>query len=217
MTGQGTGCHAAPLTRRVVVLTAALWSASALAQPKKPAPTVAPRMSAARTIMAGAPLSVFLTSPPAGARLAIARPDDPADRAIVVLQDTTTVPVLQTPGVAGAFELRLMVDRDGSPTIELRQPLSTTEPAATLAAPDRGRRGKPVPIRAIGPNGERDRVMIALPNAPADADGPHFFPAENAEATLEAPEQPGAYELRYVLDAPVSGLRVIARRPLIVE
>ena len=28
---------------------------------------------------------------------------------------------------------------------------------------------------------------------------------------------PGAYELRYVLNAPVSGLRVLARRPVVVE
>ncbi len=65
--------------------------------------------------MAGAPLSVFLSSAPKGARLAIARPDDPDDKAIVVFQPKNTVPALQTPGAVGSYELRLTVEKDGVP------------------------------------------------------------------------------------------------------
>jgi hypothetical protein len=110
-----------------------------------------------------------------------------------------------------------MQDRDGNPAILLRQPLSVTEPAATLAAPERVGRRQALPVRGIGPNGEQDRVVLVSPDAPVDAEGPRFFPAENVEATLEAPEQPGPYELRYVLNAPVSGMRILARKPVIVD
>ncbi|SIQ22592.1 hypothetical protein SAMN05880592_10273 [Bosea sp. TND4EK4] len=214
---------AAPLarpafSRRVFCLASALWPATAFAQAKKPAAAATgPSMSVARSIMAGAPLSAFLSRAPQGARLAIARPDDPADKAIVVLEPKVSVPSVQTPGVAGDYELRLMVDRDGKPAILLRRPLVVTEPLATLAAPERVGRRQALPVRGIGPNGEQDRVVLVAPDAPIDAEGPRFFPAENVEATLEAPEQPGAYELRYVLNAPVSGLRILARKPVIVE
>lgn len=60
-------------------------------------------------------------------------------------------------------------------------------------------------------------MVLVAPDAPVEAEGPRFFPAENVEATLEAPEKPGSYELRYVLNAPVSGLRVLARKPVMVE
>ncbi|MGO4285451.1 hypothetical protein [Bosea sp. TAB14] len=214
-----SGAAIGALSRRVVLITAGLWPAVASAQKQqKPAPRPPqPAISAARSIMAGAPLSVFLSNAPQGARLAIARPDDPADKAIVVLQPKTTVPSLQTPGAVGAYELRLTVEKDGAPQILLRQPFVTTEPSATLAAPERVGHSQALPVRGIGPNGEQDRVVLVQPEAPAEADGPRFFPAENVEATLEAPEQPGVYELRYLMNAPISGPVILARRPVKVE
>lgn len=210
---------AGALSRRALLIVAGLWPAAAFAQKQaKPPPRPPqPAISAARSIMAGAPLSVFLSNAPQGARLAIARPDDPADKAIVVLQPKNTVPSLQTPGAVGAYELRLTVEKDGQPQILLRQPLATTEPSATLAAPERVGRNQALPVRGIGPNGEQDRVMLVKPDAPADTDGPRFFPAENVEATLEAPDQPGIYELRYVMHAPLAEHRILARRPVKVE
>jgi len=213
MTIGGTG---QVLSRRALLLAAGFWPAVAFAQ-KKPAPATEPAMSAARTIVAGGPLSVFLSRPPQGARLAIARPDDPASTAIVVVEPRNTVPALPTPGLAGTFELRLTVEKAGAPVILLRQPLVTTEPSATLAAPARVGRGQALPVRGIGPNGEQDRVVLVPADAPVQAEGPRFFPAENVEAVLEAPDQPGPYELRYVMNAPVSGLRILARHPVIVE
>lgn len=205
------------LSRRTLLIAAGLWPAAAAAQNKPASRPPRPSLSAARSIMAGAPLGVFLSNPPQGARLAIARPDDPADKAIVVIELKNTVPALPTPGAVGNYELRLTVEKDGAPTILLRQPLATTEPSATLAAPERVGRGQGLPVRGIGPNGEQDRVMLVPPDAPADTDGPRFFPAENVEATLEAPNQPGAYELRYVLHAPLAEHRILARRPVRVE
>lgn len=208
------------LTRRALLVAAALAPMLAAAQTKKPPVATrseGPSLSTARSIVAGAPLSVFLTRAPSGARLAIARPDDPPQTAIVVVEARTAVASLPTPGVAGAYELRLTIEKDGAPAILLRQPLETTEPSATLAAPERVGRGQALPVRGIGPNGEQDRVVLVKPDAAPDAEGPRFYPSENAEATLEAPDEPGLYELRYVLNAPVSGQRIIARRPLRVE
>ena len=204
--------------RSLIALAALLLPVLAAAQ-TKPAPrrSDTPALSAARPLVAGAPLAVFLSNAPQGARLAIARTDDPASKAIVVVEPKTAVPALPTPGAVGAYELRLTMEKDGAPVILLRQPLATTEPRATLAAPERVGRGQGLPVRGIGPNGEQDRVMLVRPEAPADADGPRFFPAENVEATLEAPDQPGVYELRYILHAPLAEHRILARRVVKVE
>jgi Ca-activated chloride channel family protein len=167
--------------------------------------------------MAGSMLTVFVTAKPAGARLAIARPSDPASSAIVVVDAARPSPILQTPGAVGRYELRLTVERDGAPVILARQPLETTQASATLAAPDRVGRGQTVPVRGIGPNGEQDRVILVPAGAPASATGASFFPAENVEATLEAPDAPGEYELRYVMHAPLAEHSILARKQITVE
>lgn len=215
----GNGALLGALSRRALLIAAGLWPAAATAQKQqKPAPRPSqPSFSAARSVMAGAPLGVLLSNAPQGARLAIARPDDPADKAIVVVELKNTVPALPTPGAVDTYELRLTVEKDGAPTVLLRQPLVTTEPSATLAAPERVGRNQGLPVRGIGPNGEQDRVTLVNPDAPTDADGPRFFPAENVEATLEAPDQPGLYELRYVLHAPLAEHQILARRSVRVE
>jgi Ca-activated chloride channel family protein len=207
-------------TARPLVLAALLLLgpavAQGLAQTRRSAD--GPALSASRQSMAGAPLSVGVSRAPAGARLAIARPDDPAERAIIVVElGSRSTASLPMPGLAGRYELRLTADREGAPAILLRQPLSATEPRATVAAPGRVRRGTSFAARGLGPNGERDRVVLVPAGAPPETEGPYFFPHENVESTLEASDQPGPYELRYVMDAPVSGLRVLAMRPVSVE
>lgn len=206
------------IARRALVLglPALLATDTITAQPR-PAPAAKSSLSASRSVMAGSMLTVFLTAKPAGARLAVARPTDPAASAIVVVEVTAASAILPVPGEVGIYELRLTVQRDGAPVILERQPLATTEPSATLSAPARVGRGQGLPARGIGPNGEQDRVMLVPKGSAADAAGPSFFPAENVEATLEAPEQPGEYELRYVMHAPLAEHRVLVSRLVTVE
>ncbi len=207
-------------TRRTILALLLCAGSPAMAQQQRPQqrPPQSPNLSAPRTLMAGAMATVFVSRAPANARLAISRPGDPPDAAIVA-SPLGQVPALSlpAPGEVGSFEWRLLGESDGKPVVLLRQPLVTTEPAATLAAPARVARGNPLPVRGIGPNGDRDRVVLVKPDAPPEAQGPNFFPAENVESTLEAPAEPGAYELRYVMDAPLTGSRVLARRELLVE
>lgn len=198
-----------------------LWlaAAPALAQPSKPLRAGSgPSLSAPRSLMAGAMASAFVSRAPAGARLAIARPSDPPEAAIVAAPlGSASVLALPAPGEVGSFELRLLGEADGKPVVLLRQVLATTAPDATLAAPRRVGRSQALPVRGIGPNGDRDRVVLVKPGEPAEAEGPSFYPAENVEDTLEAPPEPGTYELRYVMNAPLSGPRILARQEIVVE
>jgi hypothetical protein len=207
-------------TRRTALALLLSAGSPALAQQPRPQqrPPQGPSLSAPRTLMAGSMATAFISRTPANARLAISRPTDPAEAAIVASPlGQATVMSLPAPGEVGSYEWRLLGESDGKPLILLRQPLLTTAPSATLAAPARVARGNPLPVRGIGPNGDRDRVVLVKPDVPPDAQGPNFFPAENVESTLEAPSEPGTYELRYVMDAPLTGPRVLARRELVVE
>jgi Ca-activated chloride channel family protein len=204
--GLGAGLLAQPVLARPV-----------LAQPKKQ-DGMPPGLSASREVMAGAPLSIAVERPPAGARIAIARPDDPDDRAIlVVVLPRASRAVLPTPGLAGAYELRVTADRDGKPVVQARRPLVATAPSATVSGPATARRGNSLPIRGIGPNGEQDRVVLVRKDAPAGAQTPFFYPAENVENTLEAPDEPGEYEIRYVMNAPLAENVILARQPVTVD
>lgn len=188
----------------------------AAAQPRPERPT-GPSLSASRSTMAGSMLNVFVSRAPPGSRIAIARPADPAAKALIVEElDIRLSATLTVPGVAGGYELRLTRDQNGAPTVLLRQPLAATPPVATLSAPARVKAGGALPARGIGPNGERDRVVLVGKGASVEAGGPFFFPAQNVEATLEAPEAPGDYELRYVMDAPLSGPLILATRQVVV-
>lgn len=207
------------LRRRHLLLALAGLATPAFAQPPKPArPVQGPALSAPRSLMAGAMASAFVSRAPAGARLAIARPSDPPEAAIVAAPlGSASVLALPAPGETGSFELRLLGETDGKPVVLLRQTLTTTAPEATLAAPRRVGRSQALPVRGIGPNGDRDRVVLAKPGEPAEAEGPSFYPAENVEDTLEAPAEAGLYELRYVMNAPLSGPRILARQEIVVE
>lgn len=209
------------MLRRAILIGLVLLAVPAPVSAQQPRPqrsAQGPSLSAPRTLMAGAMASAFISRAPANARLVIARPGDPPEAAIVASPlGQRTVLSLPAPGEIGSYEWRLLGESEGKPVILLRQPLATTAPNATLAAPVRVARGNPLPVRGIGPNGDRDRVVLVKPDAPPEARGPSFFPAENVESTLEAPAEPGSYELRYVMDAPLTGPRVLARREVVVE
>ncbi len=207
------------LRRRSLLLLTVLSAFAAQAQPAKPPrPAQGPSLSAPRSLMAGAMASAFVNRAPAGARLAIARPSDPPEAAIVAAPlGAGSVLALPAPGEVGSFELRLLGETDGKPVILLRQALTTTAPSATLAAPRRVGHAQALPVRGIGPNGDHDRVVLVKPGEPAEAEGPSFYPAENVESTLEAPAEAGIYELRYVMNAPLSGRRILARQEIVVE
>lgn len=164
--------------------------------------------------MAGSLLQVFVSRlPPGDTRLAVARAGDPADAliagALVAGAVQAQVPL---PGLAGAYELRLLERRDADIVVLASQPLGLKAPLATVAAPARVKPGASFPARGIGPQGPKDFVTLVPVGAPPEARDTYFLPSDNSEATLEAPREAGAYELRYVMDAPLTGAMVLVRQ-----
>ncbi len=185
------------------------------AQPRvSPQSMTAPALSAAREAMAGSLLQLFVSRLPSGeTRLAVVQAAA-ADDALIggALAVGATQAQVPLPGLAGAYELRLLERREAGIVVLVRQPLLLNAAQATVSAPARVKPGASFPARGIGPQGPKDFVTLVPADAAADLRESYFLPIDNAEAALEAPRAPGGYELRYVMDAPLSGTVVLARQ-----
>ncbi|MBS1303400.1 VWA domain-containing protein [Loktanella sp. SALINAS62] len=115
---------------------------------------------------------------------------------------------LTMPAEAGTYELRYVLEEDYN--VLVSQPITVTEAIATLDAPAEAVRGTHVSVRWTGPDGPGDYVTVARPDAPDTEYEDYAYTRNGAELTLPVPEEPGAYELRYVLSG---GQRAIARMP----
>lgn len=117
------------------------------------------------------------------------------------------------PTAPGTYELRYVAEGAGGPGVQAMRPLVVTEPVATLAAPDRVEAGSTVRVAWTGPAHPRHYVTIDPEGAGEGAYLGYFYTATaGLPGELQAPDDPGRYELRFVLDT--DGLRILARRPV---
>ena len=86
--------------------------------------------------------------------------------------------------------------------------------SASVQAPASVAVGGKLEVRWTGPNAAGDFVSIDAGGAPDSSYGPYAYPSAGNPLSLEAPEQPGNYELRY--HAGASGNAVLATAPLVV-
>lgn len=119
---------------------------------------------------------------------------------------------LRVPAEPGRYEIRYNNERDGK--VLGRRSLTVVEAAATLEAPATVKAGEEFAVKWTGPGGPTDYVTIVLPDAEAGSYTTYFYMRDANPGRLKAPDKPGRYELRYVIEA---GPRVIGRRPIAVE
>jgi len=126
---------------------------------------------------------------------------------------------LRLPSEPGPYEIRFVLESNGTYKVLASAPLMVEPAVGSVNAPDRVKRGAPVAIAFTGPKGEGDFITIVPVGAAPDA----FTDYQNASTdktsvTLQAPDEAGAYEVRYVMMAPgEAGNLVIARKPIRVE
>ncbi len=177
-------------------------------------------LEASGTAMAGSMLTVTHRGPSNGGTFVgivkpADRPGDYINGAWANASDERIV--LHVPGEPGTYELRYVLEGSEGHTIIARRPLTVTPAAAGLRAPDRAAKGETIRVEATGPGGAGDFVTIVEPSAEPGAYTDYFTFTESPAADLKVPDQPGAYEIRYVSQAPLTGDVVVARRRLMVE
>ncbi|KZY29379.1 hypothetical protein A3731_06015 [Roseovarius sp. HI0049] len=113
---------------------------------------------------------------------------------------------LQAPAEPGLYELRYVLE-EGRRTIA-SQTIEITEPEVTLSGPDEIRAGTEATFEWTGAVHGRDFITIVPVGAEEGSHGDYFRVTDQSRETMRVPEEPGLYELRYVLE---EGRRTMAR------
>ena len=103
--------------------------------------------------------------------------------------------VIQMPGTPGSYELRY-VSKDE--TIVARRPITVVDAEVSLSAPEQALVGQLVPVHWVGPNAVYDNIRIRRPGE--DGYSSFDYVNDNNPVTLRMPDEPGPYELAYMLN-----------------
>ena len=179
-------------------------------------------LSAASTLMAGEGLVITWTGPryTTGDYIDIAPPGlaGPEGYLSWAYTDEARAPVtLALPAEPGTYEIRYVEATTPTATVRARQTVTLTPLVASVTAPDRVAPGETFAVAWDGPFNPRHWVTLVPPQAaPGAFDHGYFYLSEDrTPGQLTAPEAPGTYEVRYVLDRGGSYL-VAARRTITV-
>lgn len=126
---------------------------------------------------------------------------------------------VRLPGQPGSYEVRFVLEANGVYKVLASAPITVEPAVASISASDRVKRGEELAVGFTGPKGEGDFIALAKPDAPADAYADFRTASPDRDAvTLQAPDEAGSYELRYIMAAPgEAGNLVVARQALTVE
>jgi Ca-activated chloride channel family protein len=125
---------------------------------------------------------------------------------------TTESGALDTAAEPGDYEIRYLLEASGQ--VIARAPIVLTAPEVAITGPATVAPGERFEARWTRTVHPRDLVVIVPADAPADADEIYRRAGRGDVGTLQAPETPGDYEVRYLLVA--SGL-AIAKASIRVE
>ena len=119
---------------------------------------------------------------------------------------------LTAPGEPGAYEVRYVVGQDGRTLASVA--VTVAPVSASVSAPAQVAAGAAFEVAWTGPNYERDYVTIVPAGAEEGAYLSYAYTRDGNPAGLVAPDEPGRYEVRYV----VAGDEVtVARTPIEVR
>jgi hypothetical protein len=120
---------------------------------------------------------------------------------------------LQAPSKPGDYEIRLLGAASPYPTLASK-PLKVESVSASLDAPAEVAAGAPFQVKWAGPNNARDYIGIGDADPKKRAYISYIYTNRGSPITLNAPDEPGEYELRYFLAA---DNEVVARKPITVR
>lgn len=191
-------------------LQAALDEASKMATEEVPEPEVT--ISAPESAVAGSNVEVSWQGEEIHARdLVTIVPADaaPDSRGGYKRVGTASSAVLRAPGKPGPYEARYVASATGQAVA--RAPIELTDPEVTVTAPETAAAGSSFAVEWTGTVHPRDMVTIVAADAPDDVYGDYLRTGNAESGTLQAPSEPGDYQVRYLLAS--DGLAV-ARTPI---
>ncbi len=119
---------------------------------------------------------------------------------------------LTAPIEPGDYEVRYVTGREENTLVSV--PVTVTAVSASLAAPPSVGAGERFEVTWEGPDNPRDYVTIVEAGAREGAYRSYQYTRDGSPAALTAPDEPGAYEVRYVTGV---GDRTLASVPITVR
>ncbi|QXT38538.1 VWA domain-containing protein [Gymnodinialimonas ceratoperidinii] len=120
---------------------------------------------------------------------------------------------VRMPSEPGSYVVRYIIDQDRVAIAEV--PITLNDVAATLTAPSTAQAGGTVEVAWTGPNYPRDFIALGRAGADGGARWESYSRTQDGTTlTLNVPETPGAYVLRYFMDP---DRRVLAELPITVQ
>ena len=164
-------------------------------------------LSAPDTALAGSDVKIswtgtvddrdYITIVPAGA-------EEGTHTNYILARDNTEGEV-KAPADPGLYEIRYIL-REGRRTMA-RRTLEITEPEVSLTAPDKIRAGDTIKVGWSTPVDSRDYIALAPVGSEPGSQVTYILVRAETEGKLEAPDEAGMYEIRYILR---EGGRVLA-------
>ncbi len=155
-------------------------------------------VSAPEQVMAGADVEVTWTGPNnAGDYVTIAPAGSPDGTYLDYEYTTAGSPLtIRAPDEPGDYEVRYVTGQSDS-TLALA-PIEVTAASATVSGPAEVVAGSRVEVTWTGPDNAGDYVTVVPVGAPEGTYLEYAYTASGSPLTIRAPEDPGAYEVRYV-------------------
>ena len=130
--------------------------------------------------------------------VSIALPDQgPDDYRHYTYVRTDNPLILQAPSKAGKYEVRYILGQGNK--LLAKVPIEIKPVSAKVQAPAVVNMGAKFKVSWSGPNGEQDYISIALPDQGPDDYQHYTYVRSGNPLTLQAPDKPGDYEVRYIL------------------
>ncbi|MBX3143255.1 MAG: VWA domain-containing protein [Trueperaceae bacterium] len=120
---------------------------------------------------------------------------------------------LQAPAAPGDYVVRYVSGHDGLTLAS--SDVAVTAATATLSGPQIVAAGEWFEVAWTGPGNDRDYITIVPAGSPPDAWLSYSYTFEEPMVVLQAPDEPGAYELRYVLES--DSVEVLIAVPITVR
>ncbi len=193
----------------------ALKAASGLRQPTPASLNVSEaQLKVPKQVRIGAAFPVQWDGPDqSGDYLSIARPGDVIGRYYKHARTTDGNPAtLRAPDYPGIYQVRYV----HGPTHRITgsAQLLVVDVAAELGAPAEAGVGRSVRVDWIGPEGKHDYITVVRQGAGERKFGDYAYTRNGSPSQLQLPDNPGAYEIRYVTG---QARRVLASQSILVR
>ena len=168
-------------------------------------------------VAAGTSFDVAWTGPNGNRDYLTVVPADAADDTYQEYSYTSEGPTLDftAPITPGRYEVRYQSDRERG--VFARQAFTVTETAVRLDAPAEVGAGEAFTVTWSGPDGAQDYVTIVPAGAAEGVYLDYAYTRGGTSLTLDAPAEPGSYEIRYSTDRGSDKGKIFASVPITVR